>query len=362
MESPGTLRFLATIGPNAFEMLVDYDAQMLHVEEMGISPAEPYAYAAREVYFWDGSELKTLPREANILPIAARWDSAEDRILLAYRRGSDAFLGWMDEETAEVQEISRYEDFLLGFASISPDGRYFLLREEGLVRPIPLAQPMLLIDSQTLEMVDFGSPVFGYWSPDSRFLALGYKEAERYESRVLRYELATGEMLDYPVVASQEDTPFFYENGFRSNGVLWSPDSQRLVVLNRDTESLYFLAQDGSVSQVSGGRITPLRWSPDSRFLLGIGYANGEAGAFIVDVDAGAFHRLQSPVLLQDALSDFAWSPNSRYVAVLTHSPGVLFEQRLVLYDTEGQMVGSVFDLSWSRSFATVDGSLRWVE
>jgi hypothetical protein len=363
LEGHGTLSFQAGIGSNTYQILVDYDAQMLLMRDYVRPIQRPYAFAAEgELYYFDGVESHRTRLDNGLTLALARWDSQSGKIFLAYGNGVDGFLGTLDLLTGEISPTYRFPDFKLGFGVESPDGRYLMLREEGIIRPVPAPKPMWLFDTLTGEIRDFGSPVFAYWSPDSQYLALGYKESENYESRVERYTIATGERLPYPVLVSQEDTPFFYTNGFSSNGILWSPDSSKMVILNRDTESLNFVSDDGDVLEVTGGRITPLRWSPDGRFLLGIGYANGEIGAFVVDSLTGERNRLQSPVLLQDALSDFAWSPNSLYIAVLTHSSGVLFEQRLVLYDTAGRLVGSPVDLDLTMAFASFDGTLEWVE
>jgi hypothetical protein len=364
----GTLVFEAGVGTNHYQVFVDYDEQMLWYRDFVSSGlTRPFARVVElnsntpSLIYLVGSQRSTVPLQG-IRPIVAKWDTARGAILLAYREGDNAMLSWVNPATGDLSPFAVYENFELGFGSVSPDGRYFLLREEGIVRPIPVPKPMLLLDTETGAILDFGSPAFAYWSPDSRYIALGYREEERYESRIQRYEIATGQLSVYPVLASQEDTPFFHDNGFSSNGVLWSPDSQRLVVLNRDTETLYFLGLDAAVMEVVGGRITPLRWSPDSRFLLGIGYTNGEVGAFVLNATNGEIKRLQSPMVIQDALSDFAWSPDSRYIAVLTHSSGVLFEQRLILYDTEGQMLAKPINLSLEMIFATYDGTLRWLE
>lgn len=364
LEGHGSLIFEAGVGSNVYEIFVDYDSQMLLMRGTSFAGRSPISFVDEEnrLFYTDSFGRQRLDLGREIIPAYSHWNRQENAILLAYRNTDNAVIAWLNPESLELRQIALYENFLLGFAEMSPDGRYIMLREAGLVRPIPQPKPMLLVDLWTGETRDFGSPVFAYWSPNSQYLALGYKEGEeRYESRVERYEIATGERLPYPVLASQEDTPFFYTNGFSSTGVLWSPDSSKMVVLNRDTESINFISGVGSVLEVSGGRITPLRWSPDSRFLLGIGYANREVGAFVVDSQTGEVNRLQSPVLLQDALSDFAWSPDSRYVAVLTHSSGVVFEQRLILYDTAGRMIGSPVDLDLTMIFASTDGTLRWV-
>jgi hypothetical protein len=364
----GTLIFEAGVGTNHYEVFVDYDAQMLLQRDYQEQKYSQTAARVIEVnsntpqlFFFEANRQSIIHLEG-IKPIVATWNAEHGAILLAYREGDNTLLSWVNPYTGERSPYAVYENFALGFGSVSPDNRYLLLREDGLVRPIPVPKPMLLVDLQTGIALDFGSPSFAYWSPDSRYLAIGYKQEGNYESRVERYEIATAQRLAYPILVSQEDTPFFYNNDFRSNGILWSPDSQKLVVLNRDTESLHFIGTDTSAMEVIGGRITPLRWSPDSHFLLGIGYKNGEVGAFVVDSSSGELKRLQSPMVIQDALSDFAWSPNSRHIAVLTHSSGVLFEQRLILYDIDGQIVGSPVDLSLDIVFATYDGTLRWVE
>lgn len=360
LETTGTLLFMAGIGNQSYQVFVDYAARINVVRPAQLDNSPSAAVIGDTLYFSDGAQMRRIWLDRAVIPVFAEWDAVENKIFLAYRRDNTAFFAYLDSTSEAIQVIWQYANFDLGFVAASPNRHYLLLREAGFVRPIPVPKPMLLLDTETFAVRNLGSPVFAYWSPDSQYLALGYKDSEQFESRVQRYTVATGEILDYGLYATQEDTPFFYTNGFRSNGLLWSPDSQNLVILNRDSESLYFVTAEGDVLELNGGRIVPLRWSPDSQLLLGIGFANGAVGAFIVDSKTGAIQQLQSPILLQDALSDFAWSPNSRYVAVLTHSSGVLFDQRIALYDTQGQLVGNPLLLEFDRNMASLDGTLRW--
>lgn len=105
--------------------------------------------------------------------------------------------------------------------------------------------------------------------------------------------------------------------GIREKYAAWSPDGRWIAYLSDRSgeDELYIVPQDGLGKEI---RITtdgkmfrlPPVWSPDSKKLL---FADKDVRLFYVDLEA------KQPVLIDqgkyDELTDYAWSPDSKWVA-----------------------------------------------
>lgn len=105
--------------------------------------------------------------------------------------------------------------------------------------------------------------------------------------------------------------------GVREKYAAWSPDGKWIAYLSDRSgeDELYIIPQDGMGQEIritTDGRMfrLPPVWSPDSKMLL---YADKDLRLFYVDL------QTRQPVLIDqgkyDDLTDYAWSPDSKWVA-----------------------------------------------
>jgi tricorn protease len=106
-------------------------------------------------------------------------------------------------------------------------------------------------------------------------------------------------------------------SGAREKYAAWSPDGKWIAFLSDRTgeDELYLVPQDGMGPEIrvtTDGKVFRLApiWSPDSKKLL---LADKDARLFYVDLEA------KQPVLIDqgkyDDITDYAWSPDSQWVA-----------------------------------------------
>jgi len=123
--------------------------------------------------------------------------------------------------------------------------------------------------------------------------------------------------------------------GARERNVAWSPDGTRIAYLS-DQEGdydLYVRAADGSgtpdrVAGADGHWIEVLRWSPDSRR---IALADNGHRLRVVEVEGGGVRTLEET--RASGVTDFAWSPDSRWLAYTKANPNTMTSIWLVPAD-----------------------------
>ncbi|MGB6198455.1 MAG: PDZ domain-containing protein [Candidatus Acidiferrales bacterium] len=103
----------------------------------------------------------------------------------------------------------------------------------------------------------------------------------------------------------------------REHGVAWSPDGKWIAYISDASgeEELYISAQDGlsparRITTGSQGFMFPPLWSPDSKKLA---YADQKLRLWYVDIDAKK--PVQADQAVYGEITDFAWSPDSKWIS-----------------------------------------------
>lgn len=127
---------------------------------------------------------------------------------------------------------------------------------------------------------------------------------------------ARGELFTAPKehgdIRNASDTP-----GERERAVAWSPDGTRIAYLSDvgGEYELWIRPADGSgeprrVAQAEGAWIHSPRWAPDSRQ---IAFADTRNRIRVIDIESGRHSVVEETTLSE--VTDFAWSPDSRWIA-----------------------------------------------
>jgi hypothetical protein len=209
--------------------------------------------------------------------------------------------------------------------------------------------------------VDLGFPAFAYWSPLGHRVALGYASDVPSELDVTIYDAGNDTWQAIGLRISQEDIPLF-DSGIEQTNILWSDDSQAIVILNPQTNQLYLAKLSGEQQAIAGGQLIPKLWSSDNRYLLTIGHnAEGIAGAFIVDFQTGTVSPLESRSPIVSWRINVLWSPDSRHLAILENAPNQQGSMLLSVYDNEGHLVREAVTPESLRILIYAN-SMRWLD
>lgn len=295
------------------------------------------------------------------------WYEYLETILIIYtdNQTEQTILELFDVDTGTKRPFIAIDNFLAGDFHVSGDGQYLLLRERqvGDNRDVNESGQMWLIHLATGEMIDFGQAVYAYFSPDSQQIAIGYEGDIPSQVSVEIYHIEAREVRTLDLRASQEDTIYFLGAAVSTyvGGILWSPDSQSLMVQNRHMETLTHVRLDGNSSQVyETGHILPFAWSPNGRYMLGFGRYDDTTGGYIIDTQTQKIIIIDSDVPLQESLADLVWSPDNRYLAMMTLTAQL--GQQLVVYGLDGQAVTRPYTWIPDERGFILGASLKWVE
>ncbi|HNV02899.1 MAG TPA: PDZ domain-containing protein [Vicinamibacterales bacterium] len=137
--------------------------------------------------------------------------------------------------------------------------------------------------------------------------------------------------------------------GVHERDARWSPDGRWVAYISDATgeDEIYVAPQDGrgAAAQVTSGNANymyqPL-WSPDSKKLL---WANRQQQLHVVDVATKAVTRVAESAAFE--IRDYAWSPDSRFVAYA--KPEVQGPQRIYLYSLDSRRTIAATD-AWFGS------------
>lgn len=140
-------------------------------------------------------------------------------------------------------------------------------------------------------------------------------------------------------------------SGVHERSAVWSPDGRSLAFISDKSgeDEVYIMPQDGSSApvQLTKGADTykyRLAWSPDSKKIL---WNDKEQRLCFVDVES----KEQTVVVRADRweIDDFAWSPDSRWVAYV--KPEIDSMNKIYLYSLESRKHFEVTD-GWFNSAA----------
>ena len=140
-----------------------------------------------------------------------------------YRKASN---GTGDEEL-----LFRYEPGAgMALTDVSADGRYAAVDGGGFVLMVPLTGTG---DPSTREAIEFSREEFevglGRFSPDSRFVAYGSNETDRFEVYVRPFDAATGQAIG--------DQKWQISRDGAAGGIFWREDGQELYFLSDDIDT-----------------------------------------------------------------------------------------------------------------------------
>lgn len=308
----------------------------------------------------------TIIREYDTLTIRdLAWETRYQSLRLVDSNSEDGTTIYsLDIETGNLSSNIQLPNFDTGFVRSSPNGRYLLLREvqENTYRSVVAPKPMMLIDLETSDIIEFGAPDFAYWSPDSTQLAIGYESDIRFRLDVSIYDIASGETTDLGLQTSHLDTPFFAD--FQSNGVLWSPDSQSLAIINQYEETLYFASlADEQIRTVTDSNLKPLSWSPDGAYLLTTGYYEDNViGSYVIDFETASVRFIQSEHDIQTWNTTLLWSPNGRYISLSKSLSLPEPMTEITIFDTKGQMVHAPIIFDMPNGLNIISNSINWLD
>ncbi|MDJ0838202.1 MAG: S41 family peptidase [Acidobacteriota bacterium] len=123
--------------------------------------------------------------------------------------------------------------------------------------------------------------------------------------------------------------------GVHERAARWSPDGRWIAYISDQTgeDEIYVIAQDGSGEPIqltsgSSNYIRTLRWAPDSGKLL---FNNRAQALLMVDVAGKAVSEVARSEVF--AINQYAWSPDSKWVAYTFPEPDV--QSRVYLYSLE---------------------------
>ncbi|MEL6405805.1 MAG: hypothetical protein AAFR81_15660 [Chloroflexota bacterium] len=311
-----------------------------------------------------------LPTET---PPNVRWLRYEQHIMLSWfeRDSMQSFIAIVDVQTGSHNDYV-IDNFLVGAVSVSPNKAYLLLRATSTqsIRTEFVPVEMLLMNTHdgsyiSLEDEIGQRPVYAYWSPDSQYLAIGYEITDSLRVSVGIYTLVSNETITLDVTVAQGDVAYFTEARFVSTlAVLWSPDSDAIVVYSEQDDTLYHVLLDGTQQAYIGGRYLPEAWSPDGQYVLLSGYDDRGVGAFVVDLHTETLVMLASDTRLMPDQTSLRWSGNSRYIATLTSSGGIRQQHFLNVFNTAGELVTQtqLFDVNTDNPQYIMRPTLRWLD
>jgi Tol biopolymer transport system component len=307
----------------------------------------------------DGSEQRELAQFDDVFVLGGlSWSPDGARIAFAPvigggENGVDSGVFVTDVETAETIRISDAPEGVDVSARWSADGDKLLIRRHICTQCDGIGSKFLIAAADGSGEVHLGTsdrfvPSAAAWSPDgSQYVyganALFVGEAAGGSERIL-----------------DESDPSFY------GGFTWSPDASEIFyVRNTGSGSAVYAAQpDGSsLTVLGGGDVVP---SPDGRFTVSFEPDTGEPEISAAQGRGGDLrHEALIGVRLQS--SDFDWSPDSRWLAVMAGGKGggpiLLWDARdsgdMHLVETPGR-VGAIRWSPRGDRFAYSDQSDLW--
>jgi tricorn protease len=250
-----------------------------------------------------------------------------------------------DLKTKQVRQLTHFTDWDVNWPSLGPDAIAF--ENGGYLYEFDLAGRK---EHQVTVRIpgDFDS-ARPHWEKTARWIT-DFDLSPEGKRAVFT---ARGDIYTVPAkegsIRNLTQTP-----GIREQYAAWSPDGRWVAYLSDRTgeEDLYIVQQSGMSQEIrvtSDGtmfRLPPV-WSPDSKKLL---FADKSLRLFYVDIDA------KQPVLIDQGkyadLTDYAWSPDSRWVAyakAADNQYGVIYLYSLG--ERQITPVTSSFTNSWNPSF-----------
>jgi hypothetical protein len=195
----------------------------------------------------------------------------------------------------------------------SPDSQWIFAWDSGLAEQIPYPSAFRESDSRSVVLADLKSfteltPYFHFdWSPDSRFLS--FIATQKPVTDALPTEIP--ETQAYLVIAGLDKTLKYIplpavEGGFDPFfGALWSPDASAFLLLDKGTNQLALIGNDGRIKSRPAtlqDSSDVVQWSPDGKWIsiVEAGTAN-DTGALveIVRPDGTDFRILATGAALQ---------------------------------------------------------------
>lgn len=294
------------------------------------------------------------------------WQDIGQTVLLIHvdYNPTQTILSQVDVVSGDITPYMTLPDFEINSLSISPDGNYLLLREnpyDTLVAVAPEAHRLIALETGQVMALD--EILYAHWSPDSQFLLLGQLAPQPQQATVEILTLATGDRQQFDLTIAQQQLSIFLDNPLNTaTSVLWSPDSQTLAIYEDHANQLHHISRDGvTLHRYDVGRLLPEQWSPDGRYLITTGYDDDRVGAFIIDTQTHNRYQIQSDAVINSGLVDFAWSPDSQYIAMFVRSTGIRQGVNFELYDRYGQ-ARSVPELPQSNeNYFIYRDSLYWL-
>ncbi len=162
--------------------------------------------------------------------------------------------------------------------------------------------------------------------------------------------VARGEVLTVPAEKGNTRN-LTNSSGAHDRGASWSPDGKSIAYLSDQTgeDEIWIVPQDGSAparrltSDGHGWRFGPIV-SPDSRK---IAFADKDLKLFWVDVASGRV--TQADQAREAEINDYAWSPDSRWLAYSKQNPDQM--RQIYLYSLEtGRVTRVTSDMNDSRA------------
>ncbi len=274
-------------------------------------------------------------------------------------------LSQVDVDTGYITSYLTLPDFEMNTFTLSPDGQYILLREnphDTLVAFAPETHRLIsLADASVLELDEI---LYAHWSPNSQYLLMGQNDEQALQATTEILTLATGERQIIDLTIARQQISIFLENPLNSaSAILWSPDSETIAIYDEQSNQLHHITRDGTIlHSYDVGRLFPERWSPNGRYLITTGYDDDRVGAFIIDTRTHERYQIQSETFINSSLVDFAWSPNSEYIAMFVRPTGIQQGVEFALYDRQGQQISTPDLLQSDDNRFIYRDSLSWLD
>jgi tricorn protease len=265
------------------------------------------------LFAWDG-QTKAVRKVTNHDAFDVLWPSGDGRRIV-YENGGWIYL--LDPASGQTRKVSiRVEgdlprsmpyfknvaEEIEGFG-LSPTAKRVLLTARGEIFTAPAEKGEIrnLTNSPGVRERDAA------WSPDGRWVAYLSDRTGEYEVYVR------------PADGSGEERQITKDNGIWRFALAWSPDSKKLAYGDQDWKLKWVDVASGKITEAdrSDQAITDYQWSPDSRFLA---YTkNGETrlpSVWIYSLDEGKARQLTSDMTAE---AEPTWDPSGRYLYFISN-------------------------------------------